>query len=100
MSGFTNGHDHHPLRTQASANPPQGMRPSAGAFSRGALHSDQAVGQAVRDLRRAQHRTQKDLAQVVGVTGAQLHRYETGGTRIAASRLIAIAQALGVGASR
>jgi transcriptional regulator with XRE-family HTH domain len=33
---------------------------------------------------------------MIGVTGAQLHRYETGSTRITASRLIAIANALGV----
>ncbi|EHL96337.1 hypothetical protein HMPREF9946_04805 [Acetobacteraceae bacterium AT-5844] len=40
--------------------------------------------------------TQKQIASMIGVTGAQLHRYETGSTRIAASRLIAIANALGV----
>lgn len=33
---------------------------------------------------------------MVGVTGAQLHRYETGATRIAASRLMLVAEALGV----
>lgn len=63
---------------------------------RAAMGSDSAVGGEVRRLRRAQGKTQKDLAEQVGVTGAQLHRYETGATRIAASRLIAIADALGV----
>ncbi|WP_431282802.1 helix-turn-helix domain-containing protein [Humitalea sp. 24SJ18S-53] len=63
---------------------------------RTAMGSDTAVGAEVRRLRRAQGKTQKDLAEQVGVTGAQLHRYETGATRIAASRLIAIADALGV----
>lgn len=58
--------------------------------------SDSAVGSEIRRLRRSQGRTQKELARAIGVTGAQLHRYETGSTRIAASRLIAIADALGV----
>jgi transcriptional regulator with XRE-family HTH domain len=40
--------------------------------------------------------TQADIATRVGVTGAQFHRYETGQTRVAASRLVAIAKALGV----
>jgi len=64
------------------------------------LRSDCAVGREIRELRRAKMMTQKDLAQMVGVTGAQLHRYETGATRIAASRLIAIADALEVGPDR
>jgi len=64
------------------------------------LRSDCAVGREIRELRRAKMMTQKDLAVMVGVTGAQLHRYETGATRIAASRLIAIADALEVGPAR
>ncbi|PZW46798.1 helix-turn-helix protein [Humitalea rosea] len=60
--------------------------------------SDFALGREIRELRRSQGKTQKDLARLVGVTGAQLHRYETGATRIAASRLIAIADALGTSA--
>ncbi len=63
---------------------------------RGPVRSDTDVGREVRRLRRAQGKTLKVLASAVGVTGAQLHRYETGATRIAASRLIAIADALGV----
>lgn len=63
---------------------------------RSATASDTALGQKIRGLRRARVLTQKELAAMVGVTGAQLHRYETGGTRIAASRLVALAQALGV----
>lgn len=63
---------------------------------RGPVRSDSEVGREVRRLRRAQGKTLKVLAGAVGVTGAQLHRYETGATRIAASRLIAIAEALGV----
>lgn len=63
---------------------------------RSATASDIALGQKIRGLRRARMLTQKELAAMVGVTGAQLHRYEKGGTRIAASRLVALAQALGV----
>lgn len=63
---------------------------------RSATASDTALGQKIRSLRRSRVLTQKELAAMVGVTGAQLHRYETGGTRIAASRLVALAKALGV----
>lgn len=74
---------------QRLAQPPvQGVR--------SATASDTALGQKIRGLRRARVLTQKELAAMVGVTGAQLHRYETGGTRIAASRLVALANALGV----
>ncbi|MCR0984974.1 helix-turn-helix domain-containing protein [Roseomonas populi] len=68
---------------------------TAGA-PRSPMSSDIAVGREIRELRRSQGRTQKELARVVGVTGAQLHRYEMGTTRIAASRLITIANALDI----
>lgn len=60
--------------------------------------SDFSIGCKLRELRRARMITQKELAAMVGVTGAQLHRYEMGTTRVAASRLISIAEALGVNA--
>jgi transcriptional regulator with XRE-family HTH domain len=63
---------------------------------RAPMPSDSALGRKVRELRRSRGMTQKELAAIVGVTGAQLHRYETGATRVAASRMIAIAEALGV----
>ncbi|MCR0985031.1 helix-turn-helix domain-containing protein [Roseomonas pecuniae] len=66
----------------------------AEANHRSPTSSDAAVGREIRDLRQAQRMTQKALARMVGVTGAQLHRYEMGTTRIAASRLISIASAL------
>lgn len=77
----------------------RGQAPHANRM-RTPLRSDCAVGREIRELRRAKMMTQKDLAVMVGVTGAQLHRYETGATRIAASRLIAIADALEVGPDR
>ncbi|MBC9179967.1 helix-turn-helix domain-containing protein [Pseudoroseomonas ludipueritiae] len=58
--------------------------------------SDSVVGREIRQYRRSAGLTQKQVASMIGVTGAQLHRYETGATRITASRLIAIASALGV----
>jgi transcriptional regulator with XRE-family HTH domain len=73
---------------------PDPLDPHAGV--RSPTKSDSAIGRKIRELRRARVITQKDLATMVGVTGAQLHRYEMGTTRVAASRLIAIAEALGV----
>ncbi|MBY0310117.1 helix-turn-helix domain-containing protein [Patescibacteria group bacterium] len=60
--------------------------------------SDIMVGRTIKSLRRNQSLTQRELAHRVGITGAQLHRYENGSTRIATSRLIAIADALKVNA--
>ena len=65
-------------------------------MTRGPTTSDSAVGREIRQYRRSAGLTQKQIASMVGVTGAQLHRYETGSTRITASRLIDIANALGV----
>ncbi|MBP0494942.1 helix-turn-helix domain-containing protein [Pararoseomonas indoligenes] len=79
---FAARHDFHVQNALASVDP------------RSTTLSDAAIGREIRELRRAQGRTQKDLARRIGVTGAQLHRYEVGTTRIAASRLIAIANAL------
>lgn len=91
-----NGTDHVPLVHDAAALPPElpSLPPLHGV--RSATACDTALGQKIRSLRRSRVLTQKELAGMVGVTGAQLHRYETGGTRIAASRLVALAQALGV----
>jgi len=64
--------------------------------NRSPTSDDAHVGSRIKQLRRASGRTQKQIAKIVGVTGAQFHRYETGSTRVAASRLIAIAAALHV----
>jgi len=68
----------------------------SGRQTRAATAADAAVGIRIRALRRAAGRTQKQLATHVGVTNAQLHRYEAGISRVAASRLVAIARALDV----
>ena len=64
--------------------------------NRSPTSADASVGSRIKELRRASGRTQKEIADIVGVTGAQFHRYETGATRVAASRLMAIAEALNV----
>ena len=64
--------------------------------NRSPTSADAGVGSRIKELRRASGRTQKEIADIVGVTGAQFHRYETGATRVAASRLMAIAEALNV----
>ena len=64
--------------------------------NRSPTSADANVGGRIKELRRAAGRTQKEIADIVGVTGAQFHRYETGATRIATSRLLGIATALGV----
>jgi transcriptional regulator with XRE-family HTH domain len=67
-----------------------------GHTGRSATPSDIMVGRRIKVLRRRNGLTQKEVAARVGVTGAQFHRYEAGITRVAASRLMDIATALGV----
>ncbi|WP_165585639.1 helix-turn-helix domain-containing protein [Roseococcus sp. SYP-B2431] len=72
-----------------------GMDDPIGLNNRSPTSADARVGVRIKELRRAAGRTQKQIAAQIGVTGAQFHRYETGATRVAASRLMAIAAALG-----
>lgn len=58
------------------------------------LHGPQA-GRQIRQLRHGRGWTLKQLADQIGVTGTQLHRYETGSSRISAQRWAALMQALG-----
>lgn len=57
---------------------------------------DHAVGMKIRTLRRAAGMTLRDLGEAVGVSCVQFQRYETGASRISASRLFAIGGVLGV----
>ena len=59
-------------------------------------NTSSAVGKEIRHQRRVAGLTLKEVAARIGVTGVQLHRYETGTTGITTSRLVAIAQALGI----
>jgi transcriptional regulator with XRE-family HTH domain len=85
------------LETPAPANAVvKASFPSEAASNRSPTSADGNVGRRIKEFRRLQGFTQKQIAERVGVTGAQFHRYETGATRIATSRLLAIATALGV----
>ena len=57
---------------------------------------DAEVGRRIRDFRIAIGMPLSELSTLIGVSQPQLYRYESGITRVAASRLIAIAAALGV----
>lgn len=57
---------------------------------------DLIVGERLRAARLAKGMRQADLAERVGVSFQQIQKYERGQNRISASRLLAIASALGV----
>jgi transcriptional regulator with XRE-family HTH domain len=57
---------------------------------------DRHVGARLRERRLLLGLTQQELAELIGVTYQQAHKYEKGINRIAAGRLSTIAQALGV----
>ncbi len=61
----------------------------------GAQAVDLAVARRVRRRRLELGLTQQRLAELVGVTYQQMHKYETGTNRLSAGRLYQIAQALG-----
>ena len=77
----------------ASSGPSQA---GASAGKRKSTESDYAVGRKIRLLRRAAGLSLQDLGDLIGVSFVQFQRYETGASRIAASRLLAISTALGV----
>jgi transcriptional regulator with XRE-family HTH domain len=70
--------------------------PLRSANKRAPTDADAAVGRRIRDCRIAMGMSLNELSGQVGVSQPQLYRYECGLTRVAASRLIAIASALGV----
>ncbi len=57
---------------------------------------DRYVGARMRERRIMLGLTQQQMAELIGVTYQQAHKYEKGINRIAAGRLYNIAQALGV----
>ena len=57
---------------------------------------DRHVGARMRDRRVMLGLTQQQLAELIGVTYQQAHKYEKGINRVAAGRLYTIAGALGV----
>jgi transcriptional regulator with XRE-family HTH domain len=57
---------------------------------------DRHVGARIRERRIILGLTQQQMADLIGVTYQQAHKYEKGINRVAAGRLYSIAQALGV----
>ena len=57
---------------------------------------DRHVGARMRERRIMLGLTQQQMAELIGVTYQQAHKYEKGVNRIACGRLYTIAQALGV----
>jgi transcriptional regulator with XRE-family HTH domain len=57
---------------------------------------DRHVGARMRERRIMLGLTQQQMAELIGVTYQQAHKYEKGINRVAAGRLYNIAQALGV----
>src|ERR687894_210810 len=57
---------------------------------------DRHVGARMRERRIMLGLTQQQMAELIGVTYQQAHKYEKGINRIASGRLYNIAQALGV----
>lgn len=58
--------------------------------------ADRAVAARIRMRRKELGLTQLQFAELIGVTYQQGHKYEKGQNRVAAGRLLAIANALGV----
>ena len=61
-----------------------------------ATAADRHVGNRIRERRVMLGLSQQQLAQMIGVTYQQAHKYERGLNRISAGRLFEIAQVLGV----
>lgn len=57
---------------------------------------DHRIGQAIRERRQALNLRLEDLARALNIAPHQLQKYETGGNRIPASRLVECAHALEV----
>ena len=57
---------------------------------------DLYVGQRIRERRTMMGLTQQQMADLIGVTYQQAHKYERGINRVSAGRLYDIGQALGV----
>jgi len=57
---------------------------------------DRYVGARIRERRIMLGLTQQQMAELIGVTYQQAHKYEKGINRVAAGRLYSIARALGV----
>jgi ribosome-binding protein aMBF1 (putative translation factor) len=78
--------------------------PRVDARSRKAPTSDESevncyLGRRVFERRRSLGLTQRELGRAIGVGFQQVHKYETGASRMTPERLLALANALGVSVS-
>jgi len=80
---------------QVAGNANKPAARATGGRSR-ALDVDHYVSLRIRQRRIMLGYTQQQMAELIGVTYQQAHKYETGINRISAGRLYQIAQALGV----
>lgn len=67
-----------------------------GRFTNRTQQIDRHVGARIRERRTMLGLTQQQLADLIGVTYQQAHKYERGINRVSAGRLYEIAQVLGV----
>src|SRR3954447_21759112 len=72
------------------------LQPSAAAHRPRPQDTDRHIGARLRERRIMLGLTQQGLAELIGVTYQQAHKYEKGVNRIAGGRLYTIAKALGV----
>ena len=72
------------------------LKAKAGPGRSRAQDIDRYVGARMRERRIMLGLTQQQMAELIGVTYQQAHKYEKGINRIASGRLFTIAQALGV----
>lgn len=57
---------------------------------------DKIIGDKILSYRLAKNISRKDMANVIGITHQQIHKYEKGQNRISVSRLFEICDYLGV----
>ncbi len=69
---------------------------SANKISHRATDTDRFVGSRIRERRIMLGLSQQQMAEMIGVTYQQAHKYERGINRISAGRLFDISQVLGV----
>jgi len=79
----------------AEANPPSTPSPPRRSSSR-TQDIDRYVGARIRERRIMLGLTQQQLADLIGVTYQQAHKYERGINRVSAGRLFEVAQVLSV----
>lgn len=81
-----------PEQNERHDRPPP--EPANGSDRLAAGTIDEHIGASIRARRRALELTQDDLAVRIGVTAQQIHKYENGANRVAASKLFEIAAVL------